>query len=108
MYAVIASGGKQERVEVGSRVALERLDGDEGSSISLTPVLLVDGETVLASPDELGKASVTAQIVGAEKGPKINGYTYKAKARVRRAYGHRQKYTLVEVTDIALGAGKSK
>ena len=64
MYAVIASGGKQEKVTEGQQVALELLDGDEGSEVSLTPVLVVDGDTVLAGADALSGASVTGKIVG--------------------------------------------
>jgi large subunit ribosomal protein L21 len=100
MYAVIASGGKQEKVTEGQQVALELLDGDEGSEVSLTPVLLVDGDTVLAGADALGKATVTGKIVGTTKGPKINGFTYKRRTNQRRRYGHRQNYTLVEITSI--------
>ena len=103
MYAVIASGGKQEKVAEGQRVELELLDGDEGSEIALTPVLVVDGDTVLATADQLSGASVTGRIVGSAKGPKIRGFTYKPKSRQRRRYGHRQKYTVVEITSITTG-----
>lgn len=103
MYAVIASGGKQEKVTEGQRVALELLPGDEGAEVELTPVLVVDGETVLAAPDQLAGATVTGTIVGTTKGPKINGFTYKRRTRSRRRYGHRQQYTLVEITKIAAG-----
>jgi ribosomal protein L21 len=64
MYAVIASGGKQEKVAQGQQVRVELLDADEGSDVSLTPVMVVDGSTVLATPDELKSASVTGRIVG--------------------------------------------
>ena len=100
MYAVIASGGKQEKVSEGQQVELELLDGDEGSEISLVPVLLVDGDDVLAGSAALSGASVTAKIVGTTKGPKIDGFTYKRRTNQRRRYGHRQKYTLVEITSI--------
>jgi len=100
MYAVIASGGKQEKVAEGQQVALELLDGDEGSEVSLTPVLLVDGDDVLAGSDALKGVKVTGKIVGTIKGPKINGFTYKRRTRQRRRYGHRQGYTLVEITSI--------
>ncbi len=100
MYAVIASGGKQEKVTEGQQVALELLDGDEGSEVSLQPVLLVDGDDVIAGADALSGASVTGTIVGTTKGPKINGFTYKRRTNQRRRYGHRQKYTLVEITSI--------
>jgi large subunit ribosomal protein L21 len=100
MYAVIASGGKQEKVSEGQQVALELLDGDEGSEVKLTPVLFVDGDTVLAGADALSKVSVTGKIVGTTKGPKINGFTYKRRTNQRRRYGHRQNYTVVEITSI--------
>ena len=100
MYAVIASGGKQEKVTEGQQVALELLDGDEGSEVSLTPVLLVDGDDVIAGADALAGVSVTGTIVGTTKGPKINGFTYKRRTNQRRRYGHRQQYTLVEITSI--------
>ncbi len=100
MYAVIASGGKQEKVSEGQRVALELLDGDEGSEVSLIPVLLVDGDNVIAGTDALSGVSVTGKIIGITKGPKINGFTYKKRTNNRRRYGHRQSYTMVEITSI--------
>ncbi len=100
MYAVIASGGKQEKVTEGQQVSLELLDGDEGSDVSLTPVLVVDGDDVLASTDALKGASVTGRIVGTTKGPKVDGFTYKRRTNNRRRYGHRQNYTVVEITSI--------
>jgi large subunit ribosomal protein L21 len=106
MYAVIATGGKQERVEIGSRVAVEILDGEEGATVDLTPVLIVDGEQTIAQPSMLEGATVTATIVGSAAGPKIRGFIYKNKTNSRRRFGHRQHYTVVEVTDIAT-AGKA-
>ncbi len=102
MYAVITTGGKQERVEVGTRVDVERLGAPEGETVRLAPVLIVDGDTVLAEPAELAGTSVEARVVGSAKGPKVRGFTYKPKARARRRFGHRQQYTTVEVT--AIGA----
>jgi len=103
MYAVIASGGKQEKVAEGQQVRVELLDGDEGSDVSLTPVLVVDGDTVLATVDELAGATVTARIVGRTAGPKIDGFTYKRRTNNRRRFGHRQKYHVVEITSITTG-----
>lgn len=100
MYAVIKTGGKQERVEEGQRVAVELLDVAEGEEVSFAPVLVVDGGTVLATPHELSGAKVSARVVGTEKGPKINGFVYKPKTRGRRSWGHRQRYTTIEVTAI--------
>ena len=103
MYAVIASGGKQARVEEGGQVHVELLDAEQGSVVSLTPVLVVDGDTVLATPSQLSGASVTGKIVGWAQGPKIDGFTYKNKTNQRRRYGHRQKYHVVEITSIKKG-----
>ena len=103
MYAVIATGGKQERVAEGQQVQVELLGADEGAEVSFTPVLVVDGDDVLATPEQLKGASVTATVVGEAKGPKINGFTYKRRTNQRRRYGHRQHYTTVEITKIAKG-----
>jgi large subunit ribosomal protein L21 len=97
MYAVIQTGGKQYRVSEGDRLDVERLAGDE---VSLRPVMVVDGDTVLATPDQLSGASVTARIVGDAKGPKIKGFTYKNKSNQRKSWGHRQKYSTIEITGI--------
>ena len=107
MYAVISTGGKQHRVNQGARLAVEKLTGTEGDDVTFTPVLLVDGDTLLATPAELDGATVAARIVGAERGPKIRGLTYTAKARTRRRWGHRQHYTTIEITSIA-GPGGSQ
>lgn len=107
MYAVIAAGGKQERVEVGSTVEVELLGAQIGEEVQFTPVLVVDGATVTSAPEALSSASVAAKVLGESKGPKITGFTYRAKARGRRRFGHRQHYTTVEITNImASGAAK--
>lgn len=100
MYAVIRSGGKQERVAEGQRLRLERLGQPVGAEVTLEPVLVVDGARVLATPAELAGASVTARVVGEELGPKINAMTYKNKTNQRRRWGHRQHYDTVEITAI--------
>jgi len=103
MYAVIATGGKQHRVSEGEQVHVELLDAEQGADVSLTPVLVVDGGDVLATPDQLKGATVTAKVVGWAKGPKINGFTYKRRTNQRRRYGHRQKYHVIEITSIKKG-----
>lgn len=100
MYAVIESGGKQERVEVGQRVDVELLRARPGENVSFRPVLVVDGDLVLATPDGLADVTVAGRVVGEARGPKIDGFTYKAKTRSRRRYGHRQRYTTVEISSI--------
>jgi large subunit ribosomal protein L21 len=102
MYAVIATGGKQYKVESGQVLDVERLGTDEGE-VELRPVLLVDGASVLATPSQLGGATVTAKVVGEAKGPKINGFVYKPKSNNRKRWGHRQKYTTIEITAITKG-----
>ena len=99
MYAVIATGGKQYKVEEGQRLDVERLGAAEGE-VELRPVLLVDGSSVLATPTQLGGATVRAKVVGDARGPKIDGFTYKPKTNNRRRWGHRQKYTTIEITTI--------
>jgi large subunit ribosomal protein L21 len=103
MYAVIATGGKQERVAEGQQVQVELLGAEEGTEVSFVPVLVVDGDTVLATPDQLSGASVVGTVVGETKGKKIDGFTYKRRTNQRRRYGHRQRYTTVEITKIARG-----
>jgi large subunit ribosomal protein L21 len=98
MYAVVKAGGKQYRVEEGQRLEVE-LVGTDGE-VELQPVLFVDGDSVLATPTELGDVTVRARVVGEAKGPKINGFTYKPKANQRRRWGHRQRYSTIEITGI--------
>lgn len=100
MYAVIQTGGKQERVAEGQKLRVELLGEDPGAVVAFTPVLVVDGDTVLATPSALVGASVTAQVVGEELGPKIRGFTYKNKSNQRTKWGHRQRYSTIEITAI--------
>jgi large subunit ribosomal protein L21 len=102
MYAVIATGGKQYRVAQGEQVRVERV-GAVGDAVDFRPVLLVDGDTVLASASQLVGVSVSGRIVDDAKGPKIVGFTYKSKANQRRRFGHRQKLSTVEITSITKG-----
>jgi large subunit ribosomal protein L21 len=100
MYAVIKTGGKQYRVSEGQRVDVESVKGDE---LSFTPLLLVDGDTVLAG-SAIGDASVAARVVGEGRGKKIRGFTYKNKSNQRKRWGHRQNFTTIEITGITRGA----
>lgn len=102
MYAVVKTGGKQYRVTEGQKLNVE-LVGETDSTVELRPVLVVDDDQVLATPSELYGASVTAQVVGDAKGPKITGFTYKNKSNQRRRWGHRQKYSTIEITGISKG-----
>ncbi|MDA3039840.1 MAG: 50S ribosomal protein L21 [Actinomycetota bacterium] len=102
MYAVVATGGKQYRVEEGQKVRVERL-GEPGSEVELRPVLLVDGADVLSTPAQLAGVQVSARILDEVKGKKIDGFTYKPKTNQRRRYGHRQTYATIEITGIKRG-----
>ncbi|MER3453304.1 MAG: 50S ribosomal protein L21 [Acidimicrobiia bacterium] len=103
MYAVIRTGGKQEKVAEGDTVMVERLGVEPGAEVRFPPVLLVDDDTVLASPEQLAGAAVTGVVLGEVKGPKIRGFTYKAKTNQRRRWGHRQRYHAVKITGITRG-----
>jgi large subunit ribosomal protein L21 len=100
VYAVIKTGGKQERVEEGQTLAVELLGAAEGDEVSFAPILVVDGDVTVAAPAELAGATGSARVVGQTKGPKVRGFTYKPKTRGRKAWGHRQKYTTIEITGI--------
>lgn len=102
MYAVIKTGGKQYRVAEGQQLDVERTGADTDADVSLRPVLLVDGDTVITG-DDLAKASVTAKVLGQAKGPKVTGFTYKNKTNQSKRWGHRQKYDTIEITGIKKG-----
>ena len=100
MYAIVRSGGQQKKVAVGDVIEIDKVDGAAGDSVTLPVVMLVDGEKVTAAAGDLAKATVTAEVVGATKGPKITILKYKNKTGYRKRQGHRQKYTQVKVTGI--------
>ncbi len=100
MYAIVRCGGRQERASVDDVLTVDLLSGEVGSSVTLATLLVVDGSKVISDPAELGDYQVTAEIVGAASGPKINMIQYKNKTGYRRRLGHRQKYTQVRVTGI--------
>ena len=103
MYAVIATGGKQYRVKPGQRLEVELLGEEPEAEVSLRPVLLVDGDTVVAGAENLEGATVTAKVLGEAKGEKIRGFTYKNKSNQRKRWGHRQHYSVIEITGISAG-----
>jgi len=101
MYAVIKAGGRQYRVEEGQQLQVDLISGSD--EVTFEPVLLVDGDTVLATPDQLSGAAVAARVVGEAKGPKITAFNYKPKSNQRRRWGHRQRYSTVEILGISRG-----
>ncbi len=84
-------------------LTVDTLAGEVGSSVTLPAVLVVDDGKVISDPAELGRYQVTAEIMGAIAGPKINMIHYRNKTGYRRRLGHRQRYTQVKITGISTG-----
>lgn len=107
MYAVIETGGKQYRVEVGTELEVELLDAEAGKTITLDRVLLVaDGESAAIGQPLVGGAQVSAEVLRLDRGPKLISFKYRPKARSRVKKGHRQELTVLRISDIVFG-GKS-
>jgi large subunit ribosomal protein L21 len=107
MYAVIETGGKQYRVEVGTELEVELLDAEPGASITLDRVLLVaDGDVSAIGRPVVADAAVEAEVVRRDRGEKVVSFKYRPKARRRVKKGHRQELTILRITDVKLN-GKS-
>ncbi len=100
VYAIVRCGGRQEKVALDDVLTVDKLPGEVGSSVTLTALLVVDGDRVISDPAEVGRYQVTADIVGDAAGPKINMIHYRNKTGYRRRLGHRQRYTQVRITGI--------
>jgi large subunit ribosomal protein L21 len=100
VYAVIATGGKQYRVEPGQELTIEKLVGEVGDSVELAPVLVVDDEGGVTSGADLDGRAITATITGHDKGPRIRVFTYKNKSRQHKRRGHRQLRTTIKIEEI--------
>jgi len=100
VYAVVRAGGRQEKVEVGSIITVDRIAGDAKNSVSLAPVLFVDGATVTHDKKELDKVTVTAEVVSDLRGPKIVIQKYKNKTGYKKRQGFRAELTKLKVTGI--------
>jgi large subunit ribosomal protein L21 len=107
MYAVIETGGKQYRVEVGTELEVELLDVEPGKTVTIDRVLLVaDGDESTIGRPLVADASVSAEVVTQTRGPKLISFKYRPKARSRVKKGHRQELTVLRIADITFG-GKS-
>ena len=101
MYAVIATGGKQYRVQEGAVVRIEKLDADQGASVEFNQVLLVGaGSTVTIGAPYVAGASVEVKVMEHGRDDKIRVYRMRRRKRFQKSRGHRQNYTTVEVTKI--------
>ena len=100
MYAIVRTGSRQQRVSVGDVIEIDTVASAAGDSVQLPALLVVDGDELTSQSDALAKVSVTAEVIGATKGPKIHIMKFKNKTGYRKRQGHRQKYTQVKVTGI--------
>jgi large subunit ribosomal protein L21 len=101
MYAVIKTGGKQYRVAANDVLEIEKLDGDAGSTLEFTDVLMVgEGESVTIGTPLVAGAKVTAELVAQTRGPKLIAFKKRRRKNSRRKKGHRQDLTRVRITDI--------
>jgi len=102
MFAVIKTGGKQYRVAPGDVLRVETLDGDKGSNVEFSDVLLVDndGDVKVGAPTVDG-AKVTAEIVSHGRGKKVLVFKHKRRKSYRKLNGHRQNYTELKIKDIS-------
>ena len=106
-YAIVKTGGKQYRVERGLTLLVERLPVADGESVSLQPLLYVDGAEVVDGED-LARVSVEARVVAHERGPKLRIVKFKPKRGYKRRTGHRQNLTRIEVTSLGLAPSGSR
>ncbi|HLR86151.1 MAG TPA: 50S ribosomal protein L21 [Nocardioidaceae bacterium] len=101
MFAIVRSGGQQQKVAVGDVIEIDKVANAIGESVELPAVLVVDGDNVTSDASALDKVTVTAEVLAETKGPKISIVKYKNKTGYRKRLGHRQHYTQVKVTDIS-------
>ncbi len=107
MYAVIETGGKQYRVEVGTELEVELLEAESGATLNMDRVLLVaDGDNASIGRPLVTNGSVAAEVLRRDRGVKTINFKYRPKARRRVKKGHRQEYTILRISDIVLD-GKS-
>jgi len=100
VYAVVRAGGRQEKVEVGTIVVLDRIKADKDGNIELAPVLLVDGDSITHDATELAKVTVIAEVITDLRGPKIVIQKFKNKTGYKKRQGHRSELTRVKITSI--------
>jgi large subunit ribosomal protein L21 len=106
MYAVIKTGGKQQKVQAGDVIEVEKLVAD-GESVEFHPLLVVDDDGKTHVGAEAAKAVVTAKPLGEKKGEKIKVFKYRPKSGYARKAGHRQILTMLEITDVRLPGRRS-
>ena len=104
MYAIVKTGGKQYRVQEGESLLVERLPADEGATVTLQPLLIVDGADVVDG-EGLANVTVEARVLAHERGPKLRVVKFKPKRGYRRHAGHRQELTRIQIASLGRGSG---
>jgi large subunit ribosomal protein L21 len=106
MYAVIRTGGKQQKVKPGDIVEVEYLHA-EGDTVTFQPILVVDDDGKTHVGKAIERAVVTARLLGEQKGDKVHVFKYKSKSGYARKQGHRQLMTLLEISEVKLPAKRA-
>ena len=101
VYAIVRAGGRQEKVSVDDVLNIDKVSAEAGATITWQPLLVVEDGNVVSDADKLSGYTVTAEVLGETKGPKINILKYKNKTGYKKRQGHRQKHTQVRVTGIS-------
>ena len=108
MYSVIECGGFQHKITVGETLKVPKMDAKVGDVVTVSNVLLyANGEAVTIGAPLVSGAAVTLEVLNQGKGDKVLSFKRKARKRYRKTIGHRQQFTEVLVTEIALGSDKS-
>ena len=105
MYAVIKTGGKQQKVKAGDVIEVEKLV-HEGETLTFHPILVVEDDGTTHVGSEAAKATVTAKPLGEKKGDKVKIFKYRPKTGYAKRGGHRQLLTLLEIEDVTLGGAQ--
>jgi large subunit ribosomal protein L21 len=103
VYAIVRSGGRQEKVSVGDTIVMDRQDAKPGSKINLPALMVVDNGKITHDAQTLSATKVEAEVISHDRGPKIKIQHYRSKTGYKRRLGHRQELTTVKVTDIKVG-----
>ena len=106
MFAVIKTGGKQYRVAADDKLKVEKIDGEPGQIIQFSEVLVVGGDAVTLGTPTVAGASVAAAVIEQSRHPKVIAFKKRRRKNSRRKRGHRQEYTLVQITEILTGGAK--
>jgi large subunit ribosomal protein L21 len=107
MYAVIKTGGKQQKVKAGDVIEVEKLV-HEGETMTFHPILVVEDDGTTHAGADAAKATVTAKPLGEKKGEKVKIFKYRPKSGYARRAGHRQMLTVLEIEDVSLGGPTKK